>query len=179
MTARSELDARPEHPRLAGFDVILLNDAGARIASARSGSGSAELRRRLRPGRFFAAVRSVRGARGRYALRRVSRTITRTGISIAGGRRESPPGVAVTIAVTVTPAVAGPVTVVIERFDPLAGYQFLRRVRVRAAGGRASVGFRPPSRGRYRARATFDGTRGAATSASGFARLLVAGPLRQ
>lgn len=78
-----------------------------------------------------------------------------------------------------TPAVGGPATAVIERFDPLAGFQFLRRVRVRVAGGRASVGFRPPAPGRYRAQATFDGTRAAASSESGFARVLVAGPLRQ
>ena len=84
-----------------------------------------------------------------------------------------------TIAVAVTPGVAGPVTVVVERFDPLGGYQFLRRERVHAAGGHASIGFRPPAPGRYRASATFDGTREAASSASGFARLLVAGPLRQ
>jgi hypothetical protein len=179
VTSRSELTLTLTPSGSQGFDVVLLNDAGGRITSARPDGGAAELQRRLGAGRFFAAVRARGGARGRYTLRRVSRTITRTTIGIAGGRRQSPPGAAVTIAVTVAPAVAGPVTVVIERFDPLAGYQFLRRVRVPAAGGRASVAFRPPAPGRYRASATFDGTRAAASSASGFARLLVAGPLQQ
>jgi hypothetical protein len=179
VTSRSELTLTLSTRGAPTFEVLLLNDSGGRISSARSDGGSADLRRRLGPGRFFAAVRALGGARGRYALRRVSRTITRTRISIARGRRQSPPGATVTIAVDVTPAVAGPVTVVIERFDPLAGYQFLRRVRIRAAGGRASVGFRPPAPGRYRAKATFEGTRGAASSESGFARVLVAGPLRQ
>ena len=179
VTSRSELTLGLSTRGSPTFDVVLLNDRGRRITSARSEDGSAELRRRLAPGRVVAAVRAVSGARGAYTLRRVSRTITRTGISIAGGRGQSPPGATVAIAVRVTPAVAGPATVVIERFDPLAGFQFLRRVRVRVAGGRASVGFRPPAPGRYRARATFEGTRGAASSESRFARVLVAGPLRQ
>jgi hypothetical protein len=179
VTSRSELTLRLSTGGTPIFEVVLLDDAGERISSVRPDGGRAELRRRLRPGRFFAAVRALGGARGRYSLRRVSRTITRTRISIAGGRRQSPPGATVTISVDVAPAVAGPVTVVIERFDPLEGYQFLRRVRVRVVGGRATVGFRAPAPGRYRARATFEGTRGAASSASGFARLLVAGPLRQ
>jgi hypothetical protein len=157
---------------------VLLNDGGRRISSLRS-EGGAELRRRLGPGRYFAAVRARPGAHGRYALRRVSRTITSTRISIAGGRRQSPPGAAVTVAVDLTPAVAGPVTVVIERFDPLAGWQFLRRVHIRATAGHAGVGFRPPAPGHYRAQATFEGTAEAAGSASGFARVSVAGPLRQ
>jgi hypothetical protein len=178
VTSRSQLTLTLTPGGSQAFEVVLLNDAGARIASAQSDAGSAELQRRLGEGRFFAAVRARGGARGRYTLRRVSRTITRTRIGIAGGR-QAPPGAAVTIAVTVTPAVAGPVTVVIERFDPLGGYQFLRRVRVHAAGGRANVAFSPPAPGRYRAAATFDGTREAASSGSGFARLLVAGPLRQ
>ena len=85
----------------------------------------------------------------------------------------------VTVGVRVRPAVNGPVTVVVERFDPLEGWQFLRRVRVRANAGRASVSFRPPGAGRYRARASFDGTLGAAGSQSGLSSVLVAGPLRQ
>jgi hypothetical protein len=179
VTSRSELTLTLAPRGSQTFDVVLLNDAGGRISSARADGGSVELQRRLGPGRFFAAVRARGGARGRYSLRRVSRTITRTTITMAGGRRQTPPGTAVPISVTVTPAVAGPVTIVIERFDPLGGYQFLRRVRARAAAGHASVAFRPSAPGRYRASATFTGTREAASSASGFARLLVAGPLRQ
>jgi hypothetical protein len=85
----------------------------------------------------------------------------------------------VPVSVRVRPGVNGPVTIVLERFDPLEGYQFLRRVHTRARAGRATVTFRPPSAGRYRARATFDGTLGAASSDSGTTRLLVAAPLQQ
>jgi hypothetical protein len=180
VTSRSELTLGLGTRGGQTFDLILLNDRGRRVTSERSEGGGVELRRELRPGRYFAVVRSRNGASGRYTLRRVSRAITRTSIAIAGGSgRQLRPGTTTTIAVRVTPAVAGPVTVVIERFDPLEGYQFLRRVRLQATAGRAAVSFRPPAPGRYRARATFNGTRGAARSESGTARVLVAGPLQQ
>jgi hypothetical protein len=67
----------------------------------------------------------------------------------------------------------------VERFDPLAGYQFLRTLRVHAAGGHAAVGFLPPSVGFYRARATFLGTRDAATSSTGWHRFKVQAPLTE
>ncbi|MEA2247465.1 MAG: hypothetical protein QOH46_1994 [Solirubrobacteraceae bacterium] len=161
------------------FDLVLLNDRGRRISCSCSDSGSLELQRRLRRGRYFAAVRARRGAQGSYTLRRVSRTITRTSVSLGSGDGQARPGSAVTIGVRVRPAVNGPVTIVIERFDPLEGWQFLRRAHVRASSGRASVTFRPPGAGRYRARASFDGTLGAAGSQSGLSSVLVAGPLRQ
>ena len=70
--------------------------------------------------------------------------------------------------------------VTIERFDALEGYQFLRAYRVRVRRGRGTITFRPPSEGRYRARAEFEGSRGFAASATrAFARLLVARPLTQ
>jgi hypothetical protein len=138
------------------FDLVLLNDRGRRISCSCSDSGSLELRRQLRRGRYFAAVRARRD-RGGQAV----------------------PGSAVTIGVRVRPVVNGPVTIVIERFDPLESWQFLRRVRVRATSGTARVTFRPPGAGRYRARASFDGTLGAASSQSGLSTVLVAGPLRQ
>jgi hypothetical protein len=161
------------------FDLVLLNDRGRRISCSCSDSGSLELRRQLGRGRYFAAVRARRGARGSYTLRRVSRTITRTSVSFGDRGGQAVPGSAVTIGVRVRPAVNGPVTIVIERFDPLESWQFLRRVRVRARSGTARVTFRPPGAGRYRARASFDGTLGAASSRSGLSTVLVAGPLRQ
>ena len=85
-------------------------------------------------------------------------------------------GAAVRIAVHVKPAVAGPVRVTIERFDPFAGWQFYRRVSVVASGGTATVAFTPPSVGRWRASAEYRGTRLAAPSETGLARVLVASP---
>jgi hypothetical protein len=161
------------------FDLVLLNDRGRRISCECSDSGSLRLQRQLRRGRYFAAVRARRGAQGRYTLRRVSRTITRTRVALGAGAGQVSPGSTVGVAVRVSPAVNGPATVVIERFDPLEGWQFLRRARVHVANGRGTASFRPPGAGRYRARATFDGTLGAASSRSGLSSVLVARPLRQ
>ena len=66
---------------------------------------------------------------------------------------------------------------VIERFDPLAGWQFFREVHGAAAGGTAGIAFTPPAEGRWRAKTAFEGTRIAAPSRSGYATLLTAPPL--
>jgi hypothetical protein len=68
------------------------------------------------------------------------------------------------------------VRITIERFDPFAGWQFSRRLSAVASGGTASVAFTPPSVGRWRARAEYRGTRLAAPSETGLARVLVAAP---
>ena len=125
------------------------------------------------------AVRASSDKAGRYGLRKVVRTITSTRVRFNGSRRShSRPGRLVSIRVRVRPAVSGPVTIVVERFDPLFGFQFARRFRTRARSGLAAVSFSPRAVGRYRASAAFTGTRTAAPSESGFAGLLVAEPLR-
>jgi hypothetical protein len=60
---------------------------------------------------------------------------------------------------------------------PLAGWQFYTRFQCRAEGGSASIAFTPPSVGRWRVRATFDGTRIAAPSGPAVASFTVAEPL--
>jgi hypothetical protein len=123
-------------------------------------------------------VRTRNHATGRYALRRMSRTITRTSVTINGQRRaQAPPGRAVQIGANIQPGASGPATITIERFDPLAGWQFHRHVRTTARAGSAGIAFLPPSVGRWRATARFEGTRAAAPSASGYASVLVAAPL--
>jgi hypothetical protein len=180
VTARSELTLDLSSRGDRSFSVVLFNNRGRRIQCACFDTGGTQLRRRLAPGRYFAAVRARDHTRGAYTLRRISRTITRTSVAI-GGRTHTriAPGRPTIIRATVSPAVSGPVSVVVERFDPLAGWQFLRRFATRAVRGRASIAWRPPSVGRFRAHARFAGTRGAAASDSGLATLLVAGPLRQ
>jgi hypothetical protein len=178
VTFRSTLDLglRTGRP----FDLLLLGGRGRRIACDCAGEGPKRLSLRLRPGRYFAAVRATRGAGGSYVLSRLSKTITRTRVRIDGRRRAAAaPGRAVTIGVAVSPSASGPVTVDVERFDPLFGWQFLRRARPRAVAGRAAVAFRPPSVGHYRATAVFEGTRQSAPSGPEVALLTVAGPLRQ
>ena len=153
-----------------GFRVQLLRDNGARL-----GSGDGEFERQVSKGRYFVAVRALKTASGRYVLQRAARAVTRASITIDGKTSaQSAPGRAVRIAVHITPRVAGPVRITIERFDPLAGWQFNRRVRTVASGGTASVAFTPPSEGRWRASAEYRGTRLAAPSDTGLARVLVA-----
>ena len=155
-----------------GFRLQLLRDNGARL-----GSGDGEFERQVSKGRYFVAVRALKTASGRYVLQRAARAVTRASITIDGAKSaQSAPGRAVRIAVHVTPAVAGPVRITIERFDPLAGWQFNRRLTAVASGGTASVAFTPPSQGRWRASAEYRGTRLAAPSETGLARVLVASP---
>lgn len=156
------------------LDLVLLRDDGARLACACGEEGGAELHRGLRPGRYFLAVRASGGSNARYTLRRASRTITKSRIQVGGKRvARVGPGTTVHVAVVTSPDVAGPVTITIERFDPLAGWQFLRRVH----SGGGAIAFSPPAVGKYRFSGSFDGTRGAAPSNTGYARLTVAGPL--
>ena len=120
------------------------------------------------------------GANGSYRLSRLTRTITRTRVLVNGERSaEVAPGRTVAIGVHVAPGVDGPVTVDVERFDPLAGWQFYTRFRRSASGGSASIAFTPPSVGRWRVHATYDGTRRAAPSGPSTASFVVAEPLQE
>ena len=64
------------------------------------------------------------------------------------------PDRAVTLAVRVSPAVDGPATLVVERFDPLDGWLFAARFRPQVSGGTAAVTWTPPALGRYRVAGT-------------------------
>ena len=128
------------------------------------------LRMQLRRGRFYAVVRSRGNQGGRYRLQPAVRTITRTGIAINGRRQEViSPGQAATATVAVTPAARGRVTIVVERLDPLEGWQFHRRFVRRTTVGRAQGTWVPRRPGRFRARAVYAGSRLSAPSESGFA----------
>ena len=152
---------------------MLLGDHGQRL-----GGGETDLSRRILRGRYIVAVRTTNGGAGRYTLRRISRSITSTSTRINGvSSAQSAPGQSVRIAATVTPGAAGPVAFTIERFDPLAGWQFFGEVRGSAAGGTAGIAFTPPAEGRWRAKTAFEGTRIAAPSRSGYATLLTASAL--
>jgi hypothetical protein len=178
VTRPSRLDLQLRTGESNRFDLRLLSSGGRRIACACGSSGTQQIERRLPPGRYFAAVRARHGDNGSYRLFRLSRTITKTHVTIDGRREaQAAPGQSVTIAADVAPGASGPVTVDIERFDPLAGWQFFSRRRVHAAGGRAAFAFVPPSIGRWRVFARFDGTRRASPSGPSRATLVVAGPL--
>jgi hypothetical protein len=117
-------------------------------------------------------VVSVRDATaGNFTLVRESRTITSTSLSFSTAKAR--PGQGLGIGVKVSPAGTGPVTVDIERFDPVFGWQFYREAHAFASEGTATVSFTPPAVGRWRANASYAGSRTASPSAVGFSYLLV------
>jgi hypothetical protein len=120
-------------------------------------------------------VRARDGADGRYTLRRLARAITRARTLVNGERSTTvSPGRTVTLALDVDPDVdGGRATLVVQRFDPLAGWLFHARHRPVVRNGRAAVAFRPTGVGRWRVRGSYDGTRLAAPSGGGRARFVV------
>ena len=181
VTRRSALFMSLRTPaRDAALDLLLLDAFGNVIRCDCDQTGGASLVKGLRPGRYFVAARARGASRAPYTLLRASREITRTRIRVDGGGRTTVlPGSAATVGVEVSPAASGPVAVTFEQFDPLSGWQFVRRVRTRATGGIATVPFTPPTEGRWRASAEYLGTQGSAPSETeGWVRILAARPLR-
>jgi hypothetical protein len=159
----------------AGFTLKLLRDSGHALLIS-----TGEIRTQVAAGRYYLSVSAEPGTAGKYTLTRLSRTLTRTSLSADRGRQATvKPGQTVRLGVAVTPGDSGPVRVVIERFDPLEGWQFSRRYFVQTArDGKFVIAWRPPSVGRYRAIASFRGTRRSSQSTSRYARVHVQGPLR-
>jgi hypothetical protein len=173
---RSDLRLRLRTSR--DFDLRLLSEGGRRIGCDCGSAGSKQLERRLRPGRYFVAIRARDGAHGGYVLSRLARTITRARMLADGSRRARvAPGATVALTLRVTPAVTGRATLVVERYDPLAGWLFVARHHPHVSGNGATVAFRPPSVGKWRVTGSFDGTRKASASQGGTARFTVVEPL--
>jgi hypothetical protein len=159
----------------AGFELRLLRDSGHVLRTS-----TGEIRTKVSKGRYYLAVFAEPGTSGGYTLTRLSRTLTRTLLSANHHASDTvEPGDTVRLGVAVKPGDNGPVRVVIERFDPLEGWQFSRRyVVVTARHGKAAIDWDPPSVGRYRAIASFRGTRRSSPSASGYVKVHVEAPLR-
>jgi hypothetical protein len=159
----------------AGFELDLLRDSGHVLRTS-----SGEIRTRIPRGRYYLAVRAAPRVVGSYTLSRLSRTLTDTHLSTNGKKSATvTPGKSVRLGVAVKPAADGPARVVVERFDPLEGWQFSRRYTVQTSGrGTVAIEWQPPSVGRYRVQASFRGTRGFSPSHSGYARVHVEAPLR-
>jgi hypothetical protein len=169
--SRSDVTVRLRAGGAAAFDLLLLGETGRRLGCECGGSGSEALTARLAPGHYFAVARARRFTHGRYALALLVRQITATQVSFGGAAGPRQP---VSVTAHVALATAGRVTIRIERFDPLMGWQFARRYRLRlAGGGTATATFVPPTVGRWRARAFYSGTRTSSPSKSGFATLVV------
>ncbi|HSZ12664.1 MAG TPA: hypothetical protein VK790_01350 [Solirubrobacteraceae bacterium] len=171
VTSHSNLTLKLRAPDSAEFKLQLRSQSGHVIECDCEGSGSQTLTHQLRPGTYYAIVAVRNGSSGSFSLERESRTITATSISFSNAKAAA--GESLSIDVKVTPAQSGPVSVDIERFDPVFGWQFYREVRASVSGGLASVPFTPPAVGSWRAKASYEGSRTASPSAVGFTYLLV------
>jgi hypothetical protein len=160
------------------FDLALLTEGGRHIGSDGGSAGSKELIRRLRPGRFFIAVQARDGAHGSYVLSRLSRVITRASMLVDGRRSATAaPGESVQLSLRVTPSVTGRATMIVERYDPIAGWLFYAQHTPHVSGTLASVAFQPPYVGRWRVAGEYLGTRTSSPSHGGTARFRVLEPL--
>jgi len=177
-TIARRADLRLRLRTAADFDLRLLSETGRRLGCDCASKGSKELVRRLRPGRYFAAVRARDGAAGGYTLSRLARTITRARMTVNGGRHPTlAPGETATLTLHVTPSVSGRATLVVERYDPIEGWLYHSTYRPRVGRSGASVAFHPPFVGRWRVTGDYDGTRKASPSRGGTARFDVDEPL--
>jgi hypothetical protein len=169
---RSDVTLGLRAPGSATFDLELRGETGRKLGCGCGDEGSQRLTQRLSPGHYFAIVRARQFSHGPYALSLLVRQITAMQVSFGGGAAS--PGQAVPITAHVSLATAGRLTLRVERFDPLMGWQFVRRYQLRlGSGGTATAIFVPPTIGRWRARGFYSGTRTASPSKSGFATLVV------
>ena len=166
---RSQLDVGLATGRGQDARALLLTPGGGRITSFGTKDTAPIVVRR---GRYFLAV--ISDDRATYRLQRVLRTITTTRLSL---HRRIPLGSVASLGVRVSPRNDGPVTFVVERFEPYFGWQFDRKVSLRARNGRAVVRFRPGRSGLWRVSADYLGTRTAAPSSAGFRTFTVTEPL--
>ncbi len=171
VTSHSNLTLKLKASSSAEFKLQLRNQNGNVIECDCEGSGSQTLAHQLQPGTYYAVVSVHNGSSGNFTLERESRTITSSTISFASTK--ATPGQALAIDVKIAPAESGPVSVEIERFDPVFGWQYYREVHAFASGGLASVPFTAPAVGMWRADATYEGSKTASPSAVGFTYLLV------
>ena len=151
-----------------GPSLTLVRDTGERVASGQL------ITRTVLPGRFYVAVDGA----GAYALHLSLRTVTHATLLVNGHRGATiRPSATARFLLRVQPVARGASDLTIERFDPISGWQFLRTYHPRVVNGVARVRFHPPTIGRYRARATYLGSRNSAPSASRVASLVVRDPL--
>jgi hypothetical protein len=163
------------------MDLMLLTEEGRRISCACDTGGRQRLREVLRAGHYFVVVRSRARSGGPYSLGVVTRDITTTRLTATAGATslDVPPDTAVTFTVSVAQAHdGGPLTLEIQRFDPLARWQFSTLYRQQiGADGNFTTSWTPPSVGRWRAHARFFGTRFSSFSESAWVNVRVAEPL--
>jgi hypothetical protein len=178
VSSHSNLTLRLRAPSAAEFNLRLLDENGGEIACQCGGSGAQTLQQTLTAGRYYVAVSARNGSSGPFSLERESRTITHTAVYFAAasshaGRASAPAGRETPIRVHVSTGAAGPVTLDVERFTPVFGWQFYRQVRALLSAGVASIPFTAPAVGQWRVNAVYAGSRVSSPSRAGFSYLLV------
>ncbi len=171
VTSHSNLTLDLSAPSSAEFKLQLRNQNGNVIECDCEGSGPQTLTHQLQPGTYYAVVAVRNGSSGSFTLERESRTITSTSISFTNSKAAA--GEALAIDVKVAPAASGPVSIEIERFDPVFGWQFYREEHALVSEGVAGIPFAPPAVGTWRAKATYEGSRTDSPSAVGYTYLHV------
>jgi hypothetical protein len=163
-----------------GFDLLVVNETGGRVAAIRQGRGLQVLRLHIPDGRYYAIVRSRGTNGGPYGLQIRVRDITATTIDANGSPYvESPPATAVPLTVHVNSAShGGRVVIELDHFDPIAGWHFATMLNgTVSASGTYSTGWIPPSVGQFRARARFVANPYSSFSQSGYVHVHVVEPL--
>jgi hypothetical protein len=156
----------------AQLDLLVLNAAGRTVACACNGTGPTGVRQPIAPGRYFALVRAREHSCSTYTLSLLLRDLTTT--SISASPAQASPGGSVTLSVQVSSSGGGQVKIEVERFDILQGWVFAKLFHVSlGSGGSTALSWRPPTIGRWRARASFLGTSSASPSESGYASFVV------
>lgn len=144
--------------------LTLSRDGGGTVDSGTT--VSSELRR----GQYYVFV----SGKGNYRLSKQSRLVTHTKTTFDGKRQRTVrPGEEATVGMRVRPRVSGSAWILMQRWDPQVGWQFLQRREVSVQAGSARVDFTSPVVGRFRAMAKFQATKRAAPSESGWAVLRV------
>lgn len=178
VTQRSDLELDLLAGSNAPLNLKLLNDQGRYLQCNCGSTGQETIRRQISPGRYFVVVEAHSFGTAQFTLTLKLRLITHVNVTFDGaGYEQIAPGRAIRVAAHVTPAVDGPVTITIERFDPVARWQYYRTYHLRAVNGVAGISFLPPHIGRWRAFVSYDGTRTASPATGGPAQALVAEPL--
>jgi hypothetical protein len=163
----------------APLNLKLLNDEGRYLQCNCGSTGQETIRRQISPGRYFVVVEAHSFGIAQFTLTLQLRLITHVKVTFDGtGYEEIAPARAIRVAAHVTPRVDGPVTIEIQRFDPVERWQFYRVYHVQAINGLAEVGFLPPHIGRWRAWVSYNGTRTASPATGGPAQALVAESLQ-
>jgi hypothetical protein len=167
VTSHSNLTLKLLAPGSAEFNLQLRNQGGQVIECRCSGSGTQTLTNQLQPGVYYAVVSTHGQTSGDYTLVRESRTITATRVSFSQAKLAA--GQSTAIDVKVTPEASGPVTLEVQRFDPVFSWQFYRQLQVQVSGGAVT----PQAVGSRRVNASYAGSRTFSPRSVGFSYLLV------